>query len=510
VPGRPPALQLTDISKTYGATRALRDVSLSVDGGELRALAGGNGSGKSTLVKILAGVVTADGGGEISIGETRIPAERMSPTLAREAGLHFVHQDPAVFPEMTVADNLFLGDGFASVGRFHISKSASRRRAQHLLDRFEIDARPSDRIGELTAGRRTMVAIARALQDQREDESGILILDEPTASLPGKEIGELLERMHRYAEAGHAVVYISHHLDEIVGVADSITVLRDGQRVAELAGEGLTEKQLIGHIVGRPLDEVFPQAPTSPEGEVVLEVKNLRARGLEDVSLTLNQGEIVGIAGLLGSGRSTLLRAIFGDIGREDGELLLDGKPLASRSPREAMASGIAYIPEDRKAEAAFMEMPLRQNLAAASVPEFGRFGKIDGRAERKEAERLIADFGIKAESADQPLFTLSGGNQQKVILARWLRRRPRVLLLDEPTQGVDIGARAEIYSTVREAVTAGASVLLAASDFEELAELSDRVLILGNGTIDGQVTGPNIDPDHLTELTYGRRLERR
>jgi ribose transport system ATP-binding protein len=503
-----PVLSVRDVSKTYGATRALREVSLDIRPGEMHALAGGNGSGKSTLVKILAGVVASDSGGTLRVGDTTIESDKITPSLARSVGLHFVHQDVALFPELSVADNLFLGHGFDAVAGVHISRRNQVRRAAEIIERFDLGVSPTALVAGLSAGKRATIAIARALQDQGDKHSGILVLDEPTASLPAREVEDLLSTLRRFANAGQAVVYITHRLDEMCGVADRVSVLRDGNHIGTYDGASMTERDLITHIVGRPVNDVFPSMERSDRTDVALEVRGLASGQLEDVTFNVCRGEVVGIAGLLGSGRSTLLRTIFGELPKRAGTISLNGMPLDNKTPKHAMRSGIGLVPEDRANEAAFPEMSIQENITAASLSDFWRGGKIRTGREHREAQSLIKKFGIKAHSAGQPLSALSGGNQQKAIFARWLRRQPAVLLLDEPTQGVDVGARAEIYQLVRDSVGAGTSVLIVASDFEELGQVCDRVLIVRGGRIVDEIQGPGIDPDQLTDLTYGRQLE--
>jgi ribose transport system ATP-binding protein len=499
------ALAVQSVSKAYGATRALRDVSFEVGKGELHALVGGNGSGKSTMVKILAGVEASDPGGSVTVFGREVDANAITPHLARTAGLHFVHQDPAVFPDMTVADNLFLGGPFPVARAGHISRRGQRRAALEILTRFDVQASPDELMAGLSASKRTMVAIARALKDQEELHSGILVLDEPTASLPEQEAQALLDTLRLYAKAGQSVIYITHHLDEILSIADTVTVLRDGRHIVTRPEQGLTEAQLIEYIVGRSLAEVYPTAGAAPSGGVALELRGVGAGPLNDVDLTVRSGEVVGIAGLLGSGRSSLLHTIFGDRPMRTGIMLLDGEPVHFGRPADAMKAGIGLVPEDRANEALFSEQTVRENLSAASAAEFVRHGRLDTAAEGTEANRLITELGIKVGSPEQPVSVLSGGNQQKVIFARWLRRRPRLLLLDEPTQGVDVGARAEIYQLIRKAVSFGAAVLIVSSDFEELAGVCDRIAIVRRGLLAEEVTGPNIDPTRLSELIFAR-----
>ena len=494
------ALTVRGLSKTYAGTLALDSLFLQIRPGEIHALLGGNGSGKSTTIKILAGVETADPGGEIVIADQPAGVSDWSPARAHAAGLRFVHQQPAVFPELSIAENLALGAGFPRGLGGRIDWGTLNRRTAELLERYQIDARPRTRLGALRAADRSRVAITRALQDRDDADGGVLVLDEPTAALPEAEVEHLLAALRSYAATGQTILYVSHRLDEVLSVADRVTVLRDGRKVDTVDADGLTENRLIELIVGRPLDRVFPPPNTEVADDAALVVRGLAGGPLRGVDLTLRKGEVLGIAGLLGSGRSELLRMIFGAYPIDAGTILLDGKPFRAATPDVAMDAGVAYVPEDRQAEALLGGCSVRQNLSAGSSRDYFRGLRWRHRQERRDAQRSISDFLIRLNSDQQPIETLSGGNQQKVVLARWLRRKPKVLLLDEPTQGVDVGARAEIYQLVRNATAAGTSVILVVSEPEELAHASDRVAVLRNGRVAAVVDGP-ADAHRLTEL---------
>ena len=500
------ALSLTGISKTFGATKALDDVSLQVRKGSIHALLGGNGSGKSTLIKILAGVETADHGGQIDVGEHSVAGHHTSPAFARETGIHVVHQNPAVFPQLTVADNLAIGRavGYDAALVAPIRSRQLREHTQSVLDRFGIDAKPETPVASLGPGARAMLAIARVLQDQGEDTGGVLILDEPTAALPSAEADQLIARLQTWAAAGQAIIYVTHRLDEIIKMADTVTVLRDGSHIVTQPTGGLTESDLVQLIVGRSVVDVFPPAHPIPAGKPLLAVRELRSGPIQDLSFDVRHGEILGIGGLLGSGRSTLLNTLFGVLTPQAGEIWLDGSPLPSAGVRAAIRQGIVLVPEDRPGEASFGNMTTRENLSASSVGRFTRWGRLSHRSEAREARGSIAEFGIRVASDAQPFHTLSGGNQQKAILARWLRLKPRLILLDEPTQGVDAGARAEIYRLVRSAVDAGASAIVVSSDPEELAKVADRVLVVARGKLSAEFTAPAITAHRIVEASFG------
>ncbi len=497
------ALRISHVSKTFPGTRALIDVSFDVLPGQIHALVGGNGSGKSTLIKIMAGVYTADAGGTIEVNATRMRADHTTPGGARALGLHFVHQNPAVFPDLSVAENLAIGHGFEKTGFGKIQWRAQKRRTVALLDRFDIPAKPDALVRTLRPAERAMLAIARALQDQEGENSGLLVLDEPTASLPRAEVVRLMGALTRFAAAGQTILFVSHRLDEVIDSCDKATVLRDGRLAGTLEGDEITEPRLIELIAGRELDAAFPSMPAAGSEEVAFEAKDVTGGPLRGVSFQLHRGEVLGVAGLLGSGRSELLKMAFGAYPIRSGSFALDGRPVAFRHIGQAMDAGIAYVPEDRSTEASFPDLSLSENVSAAMVDTYWKGLRLRKRAADADARASIRDFFIRASSERQKMGTLSGGNQQKVVLARWLRRQPKVLLLDEPTHGVDVGARSEIYELVSQAVAQGCSVLLVTSDFEELASVADRVIVLTNGRVSTELRSPGIEPAHLTELAF-------
>lgn len=503
-----PAVSIHNLQKTFPGGKALRGVSFDVRRGTVHGLVGGNGCGKSTLVKSIAGVQSADPGGTIEVNGTRIATDELGAPWARAAGLRFVHQNPAIFPDLSVAENLALGDEFpARLGI--VRRRTLRDRAQRLLDHFKIGATPDTTMENLRLADQTMVAIARALQDHVEGRSEIaaVVLDEPTAALPRHEVAILLDAVRTITTTGVAVIYISHRLDEVLDVCDDITVLRDGAHVVTRSTDGLTEPELVSLIVGRSLDAMYPDTPGATfDAPVALRLENVTAFGVHDVSLTLRAGEILGVAGLLGSGRSELLQCLFGMNPATGGTITVGQRVVSIDSVRAAMELGIAYIPEHRETDAAFLELSVRENLSAADVTRFSRAGLLRRGPERRAAVDSICAYGIKTAGDSALMSSLSGGNQQKVVLARWMRRHPGVLLLDEPTQGVDVGARADAYRLITDAVADGAAAILVSSDFEELVDMSDRVLILSGGRITGEVSGTDIDSSLLTEKVFSAK----
>ena len=501
-----PALRISAVSKTFGTSKALDDVSFEVEHGEIHALLGGNGSGKSTLIKILAGVYQADEGGTLDFEGRQVPAHLTTPALARENRLRFVHQNPGLFADLTVADNIAMRSGFPTrLGG--IRKRELHKRVAGLLEAFEIDAKPGMLLGDLRPADQTMVAIARALERSDGEPPSLLVLDEPTASLPQAEVDVLLAALRRRAESGQGIIYVSHRIDEVMSISDTVTVLRDGKHIVTRPAEGLTEAALTEYIAGRPIERLFGEradAEIADDDRIVLSVRDLVGGPLNGVSFDLHRGEILAVAGLLGSGRTELLRMIFGAMKPESGSVILNGSPvLVGSTPRGAMNRGIAYVPEDRALDASFPDLTVEYNLSMAQVTKYRRFGRLAARPERADAAASIRDFGIQPPDQSAVFSTLSGGNQQKVIVARWLRRSPAVLLLDEPTQGVDVGARADVYDAIRAATADGMAVVLVSSDFEELVHASDRAVVLQDGVISAEVPKDRLDRETLTYLTY-------
>ena len=502
-------ISIRNLSKTFVGTRALDAVDLDIRPGEIHALAGGNGSGKSTLIKILSGVYEADPGGEIRFGDRVIKVDALTPAAAHATGLRVVHQDLGVFPDLSVAENLSLGHGYETGPGARVRWRLVAARTRALIERFEIPAKPTTMLRDLSRAAQTQVAIARALQGLDGHNEGLLILDEPTASLPVHEVSLLLKQLRRYAAEGQSILYVSHRLDEVLGLADRVTVLRDGVKHGTYQSADLDEDRFIELIVGRQVDSVLRHGVVTPRSETVLEVEDLWAGPLRGVNLRLARGEVLGIAGLLGSGRSELLRAIFGDFAIDRGSIALEGKAVGFKHPSQAIAAGIALVPENRAQDAAFLDLPLYANAAMPGLSKYWGMGGMREQRMRQDGTELMGEFKVKGSSASAPLNTLSGGNQQKVIMARWLRRSPKVLLLDEPTQGVDVGARADIYGSIQRAIEGGASAIVVASDLEELARVSDRAIVLRDGRIAGELDAESITPLRLTQLAYGANDER-
>lgn len=501
-------VSVRELTKSFSGTQALKRVSLDIMPGEIHALVGGNGSGKSTLVKALAGIQPADGG-TITFAGAQVHAAEMTPTVAKQHGFRVVHQDLGVFGSMSVMENLAFGRGYELTRLGRIDWRRQRRLAIDLIERFEIPARPDTLLEELTATARTQVAIARALQDTDENTSGLLVLDEPTASLPAQEVESLLAALRRYRAMGQSILYISHRLGEILELTDRVTALQDGVNVGTHRTAELDELRLVRLIVAEREESVYiPPPPPAAQAAPVLEVKELSAGPLRSVDLTVRSGEIVGLAGLVGSGRSEVLRAIFGDLPVRGGSITIDGVAGAIRHPSDAVKAGVALVPEDRVREAAFLDLTITVNLASVDFGAHRVAGRISDTRMRDSAREAVRRFGVKTNDEQALLSSLSGGNQQKTIVGRWLGRAPRLLLFDEPTQGVDVGARADIYRLLHEAVAEGAAAIVVASDFEELANVVHRAIILRDGRVTAEVGGDDLTPQRLLELTSIRNGE--
>jgi len=497
-------LLLEGVRKTYPGTIALDGVAVRFRAGEIHALLGGNGSGKSTLTKILAGVEIADAG-TISLDGDQQPLRQHTPERAHAAGLRFVHQRPSTFGTLSVAENLALGSHFETGRLGRIRWRAQGRAAVRLLERFEIEASPHQLVEDLPPSTRTLISIARALRDQEDATTGILVLDEPTASLPDRDAETLLRALRRYAEGGQTIVHITHRLAEVLAVADRVTVLRDGQVAGELAGDALEHACLVELIVGGAGGTHEPtRTYDEATGPMSLQVVGVPTTPDASIDLAVRKGEIVGVTGLIGAGSVGALRALAGVNGAV--EAIVDGRRTRLDSRAASLRAGIAYLPGHRS-DAAFFDHTVAENLALAHPRSYFRGGRMRDRAARKDAREVIRRYRVKAPSPDAVMSTLSGGNQQKVLLARLVELSPAVLLLDEPTHGVDVGARRELHEVVRRVAAEGAAVIVSSTDAEELAQLCHRCVVLVDGSAAGELAGAAMTPDAINRLSYGKAV---
>jgi rhamnose transport system ATP-binding protein len=473
----PPLLQVRDIEKSFPGVRALSGVSFDVRPGEVHALLGENGAGKSTLIKIVSGVYEPDLGSILVDGRE---VKFATPDDARRAGVATIYQELLLFPELSVAENIFLGHApLAGGGR--IDWREMRAKAEKLLASLEIDDLTADEIvGALSVGNRQRVEILRALSH----DARILIMDEPTASLTESDVTRLFDVVRRLKRRGVGIVYISHRLDEIFAIADRVTVLRDGAFVGARQVADTNPAELVQMMVGRRIDNLFPKTETAI-GAPVLEARDLVRRPLtKGVSLTVRAGEIVGLAGLVGSGRSELAQTLFGITPAESGEIRLNGEIVRIDSPETARAKGIAYVPEDRGSQGLVRGMSVLHNFSLAALSRLSHAGFIDRAGERRMAQDGVQRFSVKASSVDEIAGRLSGGNQQKIVLGKWLANNPKLLILDEPTRGIDVGAKAEIHRLMSELAAEGVAILMISSELPEALGMSDRVLVMREGRL--------------------------
>jgi rhamnose transport system ATP-binding protein len=496
-------LSVRGLSKSFGGVRALADVSLEVERGEVLALVGENGAGKSTLIRILSGAHAPDAGTLILDGR-ELP--RLSPQQARARGIAVIYQQPALLPDLSVAENVALGDEAAGLFR-RVDWPARRRRASVLLARLGLSLDPDRPARALSMPEKQLCEIARALGA----EARVLVLDEPTASLSMTEVQTLLALLRDLRAQGLAIVYVSHRLEEVFAIADRVTVLRDGAVVATRPARDLDRASLIGLMVGRELLAEVPRAAASA-GAVALEAVALgsRAAGIHDVSLAVRAGEIVGLFGLVNSGRTELARVLSGLVPADSGEIRRGGKPCALRSPRHAAVLGIAHVPEDRRQHGVVAPMSVAANCTLSVLKRMRRHGLLDRRREERLAQGYVDRLRVKTASLASEVATLSGGNQQKVALARALATDPEVLILDEPTQGVDVGAKAEIHARVAELAAQGLAVLAISSEVPELLTLCDRIAVMSDGTIVAVLERAAATPERLLALALGAAAEAR
>jgi ribose transport system ATP-binding protein len=473
-------LEMRAIDKRFPGVHALADVSMDVRPGEVHALVGENGAGKSTLMKILAGVYTPDGGDVVYKGQPYAPH---TPGQARDAGIVTIYQELNLVPELSITENMFLGAELTR-GPF-LDWRAMHARARQLLARLHLDIDPRTAISRLGVGQQQMVEVAKALLEKAD----IIIMDEPTASLSLREIEDLFQIVRELKSHGVSTIFISHHLDEAFELSDRITVLRDGQLVATVATGSITRTELIALMVGRALAEHAPKKPVPPGAEI-LRVEGLTRRGVfEDISFSARAGEVVGLAGLVGAGRTEVVRAIFGADPVDSGRVLIDGRPVTIRNPRDAIDHGIALLTEDRKGQGLILIFDVRENISLAILDRLTRGPFTNQSRERGLARGFIDRLAIKASSQQQLALNLSGGTQQKVVLSKWLAAEARVIIFDEPTRGIDVGAKAEIYEIMNELAAQGATILMVSSELPEILAMSDRVLVMQGGRIQGELS---------------------
>ncbi len=495
-----PRLALQNASKSFGAVHALRDASLELYGGHVRALLGENGAGKSTLVKTLAGVYRPDAGTVLVDGE---PVSFHGPVDARNAGIAIIYQEPTLFPDLSVAENVFMGRQPLSAGK-RIDKKDLHDKTAELFRQLGVAIEPDRPVRGLSIADQQLVEIAKALSF----EARVLIMDEPTAALSGTEVERLFRVTRTLREQGAAVMFISHRLEEIFAICDHVTVMRDGAVTYNGDLEGKTNDDLVRWMVGRDIDQLFPKVE-SEIGKPVLKVERLTREGVFfDVSFEVKAGEIVALSGLVGAGRSEVARAIFGIDRADGGHAEVNGRRLPNAKPTAAMRAGIGFVPEDRRQQGLVMDLSIARNATMTRTRSLAPAGIVRAAREKALASEWATRLQLKYHRLDDTVGTLSGGNQQKVVLAKWLATQPRLLIIDEPTRGIDVGTKAEVHRLISELASRGLAVLMISSELPEVLGMADRVLVMHEGRLTGEFTREEADEERIMRAATGQKEE--
>jgi ribose transport system ATP-binding protein len=487
-------LSLENITKKYPGVLALNNVSMSFLEGEVHALLGENGAGKSTLIKAVAGAINLDGGIIHVGGQSH---QQMTPHLSRSMGIEVIYQEFNLVPPMSVAENIFLGDKVSD--KFLVDYKGMKTKTRDIFKLFNVDINPDAMVQDLPPAKQQIVEIAKAVSKNVK----ILIMDEPSAPLSVSEVEHMFEIIRSLKQKGVTIIYISHRLEEVFRISDRVSVMRDGRYVTTRLTKETNRKELINLMVGRELKESYP-ARANPPGEVALEVKNLSGNGDRDISFSVRKGEILGISGLVGAGRTELAMLLFGAVPSENGEVLIDGRPVQIKSPHDAIQKGVGLLTEDRKGQGLFLEMGVGWNISFPIIRRLSKYGVVNTRTETEIAQKYKERMNIKTPSLEQRVINLSGGNQQKVVLAKALAAESDILIFDEPTRGIDVGAKQEIYQLMTELANNGNAILMISSDMEELLGMSDRIIVLSEGKLAGEVMKEQFSQDYILDLASG------
>ena len=486
------ALEFRNATKQYPGVLALDQVNLSVRRGEIHALAGENGAGKSTLIKSCDGAVTLTDGEILVNGQS---FRRMTPLIAEQNGISVIYQELNSVNDLDVAENIFLGNEIRR-GPF-IDKKAMIRRSAELLEELKIDIDPTAVVGDLSVGYKQMIEIAKALSHNTR----ILIMDEPTAALTNSEIVKLLDVVMQLKKRGVTIIYITHRMNEIFQISDRVSVLRDGKMIKTLETGSTNVQELIRLMVGRDMSSVYPPRTPSVKDEIILDVRNLTGNGDFDISFSVHRGELFGIAGLIGAGRTELAQMIFGVAPVSSGEIQWKGKTIRFHSPQQAISQGVFLLPEDRKEQGCLLPLSIRDNISVSSIEKVSAWIVINREKEREVAQKYTDELRIKTPSLEQQLKNLSGGNQQKVIIAKALATDPELLIFDEPTRGIDVGAKREIYQICNDLLDAGKTIIMISSEMEELIGMCDRIMVLSEGHASGILKREEFSQETIMEL---------
>ena len=486
-------LQLRNISKTFPGVKALQGITLELNEGEVHCLCGENGAGKSTLIKILSGAYQPDEGGEIVFDGKQVT---LNPHLAIALGIQTIYQEHIVFDTLSIVENIFTGSEILS--GMILNKREMRKKTEDILQYLKSDLDPGRKMGELSSGEQKTVEIAKGLVFKRR----VIILDEPTASFSSSEIENLLAIIQTVKKSGIGFIYISHHLDEVFKVGDRVTVLRDGQKVSEHGMEGLTKSRLIKDMVGRD-PSTFYQREKVAIGESIFEARNVSGKGVKNVSFVLRRGEILGISGMAGSGRSELMNVLFGSARLEFGEILIDGKAVRHASPKSAIRNKMCFLTEDRQNTGLFLPQTIAQNVAVANLVNVREFMVLPT-ADVRKGDEYVQRLNIKTSDSRTRVINLSGGNQQKVVLAKWFNTNGEIFIFDEPTHGIDVGSKQEIYQIMVDLLRQGKAIIMVSSDMPEVISMSDRVLVMKNGETAAELSGDQITEENILIHSIG------
>lgn len=494
-------VKMEHIYKGFPGVQALDDVSFRLKAGEVMALLGENGAGKSTLVKVLSGVYARDGG-KIELFGKEIHGD-LTPKHAQELGVAIIHQELNLCPHLTVAENIFLGRELNRGGV--LSNHEMTKQTKAVLQRLKIDIDPGQIVGKLAVSKQQMVEIARALSVNAK----MLIMDEPTSALTSKEIDELFSIIRKLREEGHGIIYISHRLDELQHIVDSVTIMRDGRFIKESSFHDITMEEIIANMVGREIKNKYPRIECE-RGKKLLEVKNLNAgRMVRNINFDVYEGEIVGIAGLMGAGRTEMTRALFGVDHKDSGEIILESQPIVINKPMDAISKGVVLAPEDRKKDGLCTKLSVRENIALPNLDTLcNRLSVVNRKKEKEVVDKAVSNLSIRLPNSEVDAGSLSGGNQQKVVVAKWLARNSKVVIFDEPTRGIDVAAKVEIYQLMNELKKDGLGVLFVSSEMPEILGISDRILIMCDGLITGELDIKEATQNKILE--YATRFEQK
>ena len=491
-------IEMKDIYKSFGKNDVLKGVDFTLNDGEIHALVGENGAGKSTLMNILSGVLSKDKG-EILIDGKEVDIS--DTNVAKKYGISFIHQELSDWPELTVMDNIFMNNEIKN-GIF-LDKAKMRKKCIELLARFDLDINPKTKVSELSVGQRQMMEIAKA----NLNKVNVLILDEPTSALTNNEIDKLFKLIKRLRDKNVSMIYISHRMEEIFSLTDKITIMRDGKSVSVMDTNKTDEREVVSYMVGRDIGDFYPEMDAEIS-DVKIELKNFNREGFfKDINIKAKKGEVLGISGLMGAGRTEIMRSVFGLDPKDSGEVFIDGKKIEIKNPADAIKNKIGFVTENRQEEGLILDESIRENISLLNFDKFSKNSFIDKAKEKNLSDNLVDSFKVKTQSSESKISDLSGGNQQKVVFAKWYAIGPEILILDEPTKGVDVGAKREIYDLIKDLTKKAVSIILISSDLPELISLSNRIYVIHEGKIQGELLKKDASQEKIMTLATGGRL---